>query len=209
MRSCRGRIVEHEMKFNWKELDMRALVVYESMYGNTHLVADAIADGLREARFDVRSVPVAEAFQDEVARADLLVVGGPTHVHGMSTERTRNAAVANIEKSANALQLDPDAPGEGLREWFADLPSQPGTTAAAFDTRIHKWAGLTGRASKGISRLLGRSGFTEVAEPQSFFVDHDALEPGECERAKTWGLALARVVERLTPATSNASRRGA
>ena len=35
---------------------MRAVVVYESMYGNTHLIADAIGAGL-EAAFDVRVVP--------------------------------------------------------------------------------------------------------------------------------------------------------
>ena len=62
---------------------MRAVVVYESMYGNTHLVADAIGAGLSTA-FDVRVVPVSEARPVVLADADLVVVGGPTHVHGMS-----------------------------------------------------------------------------------------------------------------------------
>jgi hypothetical protein len=182
---------------------MRALVVYESMYGNTHLVADAIADGLREAEFDVSSVPVAEASSDEVARADLLVVGGPTHVHGMSTTRTRTAAVANVEAD-DGHHLDPDATGEGLRDWFEELPSAPGTAAAAFDTRIHKWAGLTGRASTRISRLLAQGGCIEIAKPESFFVEHDVLEPGECERARSWGVDLARrAIERSPKASTS------
>jgi flavodoxin len=63
---------------------MRALVVYESMYGNTHVVASNIADGLR-ATHEVTLVPVADATADLVAEADLLVVGAPTHVHGLST----------------------------------------------------------------------------------------------------------------------------
>jgi len=54
---------------------MRALVVYESMYGNTHVVASNIADGLR-ADYEVTLVPVAEATPALVAGADLLVVGG-------------------------------------------------------------------------------------------------------------------------------------
>jgi hypothetical protein len=187
-----------------EEHDMRALVVYESMYGNTHLVADAIAEGLREARFEVRSVPVAEASAEEVGRVDLLVVGGPTHVHGMSTTRTRAAAVTNVEAADDTRRLDPDATGEGLRDWFEDLPWMPRITGVAFDTRIHKWAGMTGRASTRISRLLAQGGCVEIAKPESFFVDHDVLEPGECERAQAWGVELGRrAVERSSAASTS------
>ena len=63
---------------------VRAVVIYESMYGNTHLVADAIAVGLRAAAFDITIVPVSQAGPAVLADADLVVVGGPTHVHGMS-----------------------------------------------------------------------------------------------------------------------------
>ena len=54
---------------------MRAVVVYESMYGNTHVVADAIGAGLKTA-FDVSVVPVSQASPAVLADADLLVVGG-------------------------------------------------------------------------------------------------------------------------------------
>jgi flavodoxin len=60
---------------------MRALVVYESMYGNTHVVAGNIADGLR-ATYEVTLVPVAEVTAELVAGTDLLVAGAPTHMHG-------------------------------------------------------------------------------------------------------------------------------
>ena len=53
---------------------MRALVVYESMYGNTHVVAGNIADGLR-ATYEVTLVPVAEVTAELVAGTDLLVAG--------------------------------------------------------------------------------------------------------------------------------------
>src|SRR5579872_93280 len=71
---------------------MRAVVVYESMYGNTHLIADAIGAGLGSA-FDVSVIPVSEAGSAVLADADLVVVGGPTHIHGISRARTRKAAV--------------------------------------------------------------------------------------------------------------------
>ena len=72
---------------------MRAIVVYESMYGSTHAVADAIGRGLAEAAAQVIVIGVGESNPDVLAGADLLVVGGPTHVHGMTSKRTRQAAV--------------------------------------------------------------------------------------------------------------------
>ena len=65
---------------------MRVLVVYESMYGNTHVVASNIADGLR-GTYEVTLVPVALVTADLIAEANLLVVGAPTHMHGLSTAR--------------------------------------------------------------------------------------------------------------------------
>jgi hypothetical protein len=62
---------------------MRAVVVYEPMYGNTHPVADAIGAGLRTA-FDIRGVPVSLADPEVLADADLVVVGGPTHARWIS-----------------------------------------------------------------------------------------------------------------------------
>ena len=62
---------------------MHTLVVYESMFGNTHKIADGIAAGLRPTG-EVRVVPVHEATDELVAWADLVVVGGPTHIHGMT-----------------------------------------------------------------------------------------------------------------------------
>ena len=70
---------------------MKALVVYESMFGNTRRVAQEIAAGLG-TRFAVSVVPVSEATPDLVEDVDLIVVGGPTHVHGMASARTRSGS---------------------------------------------------------------------------------------------------------------------
>ena len=101
-------------------MTMRAVVVYESMYGNTHLVAEAIGAGLGTA-IDVTVVPVSQAGQAVLAGADLVVVGGPTHVHGMSRESTRKAAVETADKPDSELKAEPGALGPGLREWFGSL----------------------------------------------------------------------------------------
>ena len=171
---------------------MRALVVYESMYGNTHLVAESIARGLR-AGGEAEAVPVAQATPEAVAAADLLVVGGPTHVHGMTTERTRQAAHEAAEKPDAGLEMDPDAEGPGLREWFDALELSAGRPAAAFDTRMHGPAMVTGRASHAIEKRLEHHGFEVIADAESFLVDtHNHLIPGEAGRAVEWGRMLSR-----------------
>ena len=169
---------------------MRAVIVYESMYGNTHLVADAIGSGLGST-FDVQVVPVAQAIPAILADADLIVVGGPTHVHGMSRAATRKSAVEAADKPGSLLELDPDAPGPGLREWFGSLGRYP-AKAAAFDTRLHGPAAMTGQACKGVARLLRGHGFDVIAKPASFLVTKEnKLEPQETARAREWGAGLA------------------
>jgi hypothetical protein len=179
---------------------MKAVVVYESMYGNTHHVASAIGEGLR-SQAEVSVVPVEGADRDLLASADLLVVGGPTHAHGMSHESTRKAAVEAAQKPDADLELDPDAEGPGLREWFSTL-DQVGL-AAAFDTRMHGPPALTGRASKGIARKLHHHGATLLTDPESFLVTKENhLEPDEEERARIWGTELA-----ITAASKAAAER--
>ena len=180
---------------------MRAVIVYESMYGNTHLVADAVGTGLRAA-FEVGVVPVSQASPLVIADADLVVVGGPTHAHGMSRTATRKAAVEAAGKPVSPLRVEPDALGPGLRDWFGSLGHYP-VKAAAFDTRFHGPAALTGRASKGLTRLLRAHGFDVIAEPESFLVTkQDRLEPQETARARDWGTQLAAAIApRQAPST--------
>jgi hypothetical protein len=157
---------------------MRATVICESSFGNTRAIAEAIAEAL-----DAEVLSAGDPIElDEV---DLLVVGAPTHVHGIPSERSRKAAVD---------QGGSDGPG--VRDWLDDLPHGSGR-AAAFDTRFDKPAFLTGSAAKGIARRLRRRGFELVAEPESFFVlaTEGPLKDGELERAAEWALALRDQVE--------------
>jgi hypothetical protein len=166
---------------------MLALVVYESMYGNTQRIAQAIGDGLTRSGIEVRVVAVDDA--DAVVDVDLLIVGGPTHAHGMSSSSTRLTAQTD-EKNA----FDDPTVGAGLRGWLKDLPGGDGRPAVAFDTRFRHSALLTGSAAKGIARRLDHDGYHQAAAPESFFVTKDnTLEAGEVERAEAWaeGVAVA------------------
>lgn len=169
---------------------MRAVVVYESIYGNTDRLAHAIAKGLAARVDEVQVVPVEGADEETVRTADLVVVGGPTHMHGMSSERSRKMGIDAAAKD-DELELDPDAEGPGLRDWFEQLP-ETHAQAAAFDTRFDGPPLVTGRASKGIARRLRHHGFEIVAEPESFLVDkQNHLQADQLDRGREWGAGLA------------------
>ena len=161
---------------------MKALVVYESMFGNTRTVAEAIADGLRVA-YDVTLSEVGAApaaVPDDVA---LLVAGGPTHAFGLSRESTR----ADARKQAGGTVV---SGGIGLREWLDALP-RGSADAATFDTRVSH-PRVPGSAAKKAAKRLRHSGF-RVAEAETFWVSRTPgpLDPGEVERARAWGAGLA------------------
>jgi hypothetical protein len=184
---------------------MHAVVVYESMYSNTRNIAEVVTTKLTDVA-DVTEVPLARATPELLESADLVVVGAPTHVHGMSRASTRKAAVEAVEKTDD-LRLDVDAPGPGIREWFDALPTYAGAAAAAFDTRIEAPAVLTGRASKGIARELRRHGFTLAAEPESFLVTKDNhLVAGEQAHAERWAGQLSELMTRTTASSAGSGR---
>lgn len=167
---------------------MNALVIYESVYGNTKAVAHAIAQGLGGA--EVRPVQSAEAPGPEV---ELLILGGPTHLHGMSSARSRQMAVEASHEDGDEHHIEALAAGEpGLRTWIRDLPADAGTQAACFDTRADKSAWVTGAASRGIAKRLRRRGY-DVIDVESFLVGdtEGPLVQGELERARAWGARLA------------------
>jgi Flavodoxin len=171
---------------------MRAVVVYESQFGNTHLIAAAVGAGLGSA-YDVQVVPVAQADSATISGADLVVVGGPTHVHGMTRESSRHAAAEMAAEADSLVTLEPGDARKGVREWLESLgETKEHCKAAAFDTRMKGPAAFTGRASKGVGRALRHHGYTLIAEPESFLVSKEnELVPEEDERARAWGARLA------------------
>jgi len=176
---------------------MRALVVYESMYGNTHAVASSIADGLR-ATHEVTLVPVAKATEELIEVADLLVAGGPTHMHGMTSAGSRRMAAESARKEGSGLTMDPDAESTGMRGWLSGLSTRH-ALAAAYDTRLTGSPAFTGRASRGISRGLRRHGYRLIAKSESFLISkQNMLVEGEVARARSWGAALGTAARDAT-----------
>lgn len=164
---------------------MNALIVYESMYGNTRAIAEAIAEGLGGAK-------VQSTREGADGSADLLIVGGPTHMHGLTTSGSRRMAAQAVTEDGHG-ELEPDATdAPGLRQWLRDLPEAHGARAATFDTRLDRSAALTGSAARGIARRLRRRGYDVVASESYLVQDSEGpLEDGELERARAWGAELA------------------
>ncbi|MEU5868248.1 MULTISPECIES: flavodoxin domain-containing protein [unclassified Nonomuraea] len=167
---------------------MKALVVYESMYGNTERIAQAVAEGLA-TRMRAEVAEVGSAPGHVGGEVALLVVGGPTHAFSMSRASTRDSAA---QQAGGPLV----SRGRGVREWLATLStSSAGLCSAAFDTRVAR-PRLPGSAGRAVAKRLRRLGVRLVVPPRGFYVagTQGPLVPGELERARQWGESLAASV---------------
>lgn len=151
---------------------MKIVVVYDTVYGNTKSIAEAVVKGLGR---EVLVLPVADASLEEIEAADLLVLGSPTR---------------------GAL------PTEAMQGLLAKIvPPRKGGRAAAFDTRLtwgflEKWGGFA--ADKIMLNLSGK-GWDMATRPEGFFVSgliRVRLKRGETERAESWARSLMAAMDR-------------
>ena len=150
--------------------ELKLLIVYDSVYGNTAKIAEALIEGSAIHR-DSRVYKAAEAKVSDMEHIDLLLVGSPTH-GGTFTEPVKNFLAA--------------IPGQGLQ----------GMKAAAFDTSFSKETqkGLAkmvidifGFAAPKIGEALSAKGAAVLAAETFVVLDTEGpLLEGEIERAKDW-----------------------
>ncbi|HEX6197115.1 MAG TPA: flavodoxin domain-containing protein [Jiangellaceae bacterium] len=167
---------------------MKALVVYESMYGNTRDVAEAIGAGL-SSRVTVEVVEVSSAPEVVGDEVELVVVGGPTHAFGMSRSSTR----------ADAAQEAPVvSAGQGIREWVENVRLPAAVRAATFDTKVIK-PRFPGSAAAAAAKRLRRKSVRLIAQPMTFYVTgkQGPVATGELGRARRWGEMLAPETRRV------------
>lgn len=146
---------------------MKALIVYDSLYGNTEKIAQAIGDAVSG---EVKVVRVGEVDVSQLKGFDLLFVGAPTHG---------------------------GQPSPPMREFLDKLqaPILEGTHVAAFDTRhSSKLTVIFGYAAGRIAKSLKKKGGTLLLSPEGFFVKgtEGPLKEGEIERAAGWAKEIVK-----------------
>jgi flavodoxin len=152
---------------------MKALVVYDSVYGNTEKIAVAIGAALGSAG-DVAVLRVSQVGPEQLAGLNLLIVGSPTQKFSPLPAVTK--LVKNI----------PDGVLKGVR-------------VAVFDTRIPEkeiektpilrfFVGIFGYAAKSLAARLKKKGGELAVPPEGFYVGgmEGPLVDGELERAAGW-----------------------
>jgi flavodoxin I len=156
---------------------LRFLIIYDSQYGNTEKIAQAIGNCLKE-NGEVDLLRVGEATPDQLKGINLLVVGSPT-------------------QQFRATQT--------MRTFLSSLPKNglKGIKAAAFDTRLTQaiidqngalsfFERIFGYAAERIAKKLKEKGCILVVKGEGFFVEgmEGPLSPGELERAGSWAKQL-------------------
>jgi flavodoxin len=146
---------------------MKTLVVYDSVYGNTEIIARAIGDAIPG---EVQVLRVSHVNTGDLETVDLLIIGSPTH--GALPTEAAQRLVGRIGS-----------------------PAREGAQAATFDTRLtwkflERWGGF---AAPKMADTLKEKGWTLAGEPGGFFVKglkKGPLKPGEADRAAVWAKGL-------------------
>ncbi len=145
---------------------MKALVVFDSVAGNTERIAEAIANGLEAG---TRAVRIDSPQARNLEKLSLLVVGSPTHG---------------------------GRPTEAMQQYLDSVSSFSGVLkVATFDTRLKmRFVKLFGFAADKIAAYFKERGIVTQGDPQGFIVHGRSgpLAAGELERAGTWGKDLQR-----------------
>jgi flavodoxin len=156
---------------------MKALIIYDSVFGNTAQVAQAIGTAL-SAHGEVAMLPVGQVTLDQLRGLDVLIVGSPTRSFRPTP------AISNFLKRLTKNQL------AGIR-------------VTAFDTRI--WLNTIdstalrflvnkgGYAANTLAQALTKKGGALMMPPEGFLVtgEQGPLKEGELKRATEWAGQLA------------------
>ncbi len=144
---------------------MKTLIVYDSLYGNTQMIAEAVAKGITG---EVKVVKVTDAKAADSNDIDLLIIGSPTQ--GGRYTKTMDPFLSEISGSINKS-----------------------AKIAVFDTRMPaKWVKIFGYAAGKLTDYFKKEGFDALVSPEPFMVEgaKGPLKEGEAERATEWGKSI-------------------
>lgn len=161
---------------------MKALIVYDSLYGNTERIANAIGEKL-SSYHDTKTIKVIKANPNDIDGIDILIIGSPTH-GGRFTDPIKTFIGLLPEKELQAIKT------------LTFDTSFPTTNMGFFINHIVK---IFGNAAPRLSKELKKKG-ANVIDSKTFYVlgKEGPLQEGETERAKEWVVqSIKKISERL------------
>jgi flavodoxin len=160
---------------------MKALVVYDSAYGNTQRIAQAVGSAMGSSE-DVQVLNVSEVEPDQLAGLDLLIIGSPTQRFRPKSAMSHmlNSIQDNSLKDVRVAAFDTRLTWEEINK----------ISALAFFVRL---SGDSAYAAKHLANQLKKKGGQLVVPPEGFYVEgmEGPLVQGELERAMDWGKQIA------------------
>ncbi len=156
-------------KSDWRYILMKVLIIYNSVFGNTEQIAQAIGNALGPQE-NVEILRVSNVKSEQLTGLKLLIVGSPTQG---------------------------GRPTPAIQDFLKNVPEPAirGINVAAFDTRAStRWVGIFGYAAGKIADSLKRNGGILIAPPEGFFIKgkEGPLKEGELERAASWAKAIVK-----------------
>ena len=144
----------------------KAVVIYDTKFGNTEKIAKAVARGIEEQGVTVACLKVEDVDPDTLGEYDFLALGGPTHGFGIS--KPMKDFLTKLETG--------------------DLRAK---RAFAFDTKFG--SRFAGSAAKGIENRLKTLGMNIVRSRSSAFVKgpKGPLDENMIEKFRKIGVELA------------------
>lgn len=167
---------------------MNTLIIVESHFGNTALIAKAVAEGISAASADnqVQITAASDASAQIPDDTSLVIVAAPTHNFGLPSPATRSQAEAKGATNGSA---------RGVREWIETAQFRPLLRIITIDTAV-KSRFSPSTASKTAQKLMKRRDVSATERGPSFFVNGTTgpLLDGETDRARTWGFQIAEAI---------------
>jgi len=153
---------------------MKLIIVYDTIYGNTQRIAEAIKEGLGSGH-ESELVRVEEAKTDMIENTDVLIVGSPTH-GGWFSESVKtflDTLSAESLRGIYASSFDTSIPSEDQKFLIKSLTK------------------LFGNAAPRISKELRQKGATVIGSEIFFVLGRKGpIKEGEIERAREWAAGL-------------------
>ena len=164
---------------------MNALIVYESMFGNTRRLAEAMAEALETSGADVTVSPACDAPAD-LSDYTLVVVGAPTHAHSLPRPKSRAEAAEWAVDPTKKLSLEEKARATGVREWLEGIMLVGNPRFAVFSTRVD------------IPRIFSGDAAAAITEEASAAVWLTSTRTPTSSSVRTTGSSMARTTARAS-----------